>query len=138
MEEGYSLAAAGYVEMNPARAGFVQRPEEYGWSSAAAHKAGDDVLVKVAPLPQLVGDWRAFLSEAANEDGILLLKKHERTGRPLGRQRFAVGLEKSLGRRLLRQPPGPKRKNGIRMNGDSGNKYGVPGIDGIEKINGAG
>ena len=115
MEEGYSLAAAGYVEMNPARAGFGQRPGECGWSSAAAHKAGrDDVLVKLVPLQQLVGDWRAFLSEAANEDGILLLKKHERTGRPLGRQRFAVGLEKSLGRRLLRQPPGPKRKNGIK------------------------
>ena len=109
------LAAARVVEMNPVRAGFVQRPEEYGWSSAAAHMTGrDDVLVKVVPLPQLVGDWRAFLSEAANEDGILLLKKHERTGRPLGRQRFAVGREKSLGRRLLRQPPGPKRKNGIR------------------------
>jgi putative transposase len=115
MEEGYLLAAARYVEMNPVRAGFVQRPEEYGWSSAAAHLAGrDDVLVKVAPLQQLVGDWRAFLSEAGNEDGIMLLKRHERTGRPLGSQRFVVGLEKSLGRRLLRQPPGPKRKNGIR------------------------
>jgi hypothetical protein len=65
-------------------------------------------------LKQLVGDWGAFLSEAGNEDGIMLLKRHERTGRPLGSQRFVVGLEKSLGRRLLRQPPGPKRKNGIR------------------------
>jgi putative transposase len=74
----------------------------------------DDVLLKVAPLRQLVGDWRTFLSEAINEDGIMLLKKNERTGRPLGSQRFVAGLEKNLGRRLLRQSPGPKRKNGIR------------------------
>jgi len=114
MDEGYLLAAAMYIEMNPVRAGLVQRPEEYGWSSAGAHIAGrDDVLVKVFPLQQLVGDWGAFLSEAVNEDRILLLKRHERTGRPLGSQRFVVGLEKSLGRRLLRQPPGPKRRNGI-------------------------
>ena len=70
--------------------------------------------MKVAPLQQLVGDWRAFLSEAVNEEGIQLLKKHERTGRPLGSQRFVVGLEKIAGRGLLRQAPGPKRKNGIR------------------------
>jgi len=115
MEERYLLAAARYVEMNPVRAGLVQRPEEYGWSSAAAHMAGrDDVLVKVAPLQQLVGDWGAFLSEAVNEEGIMLFKRHERTGRPLGSQGFVVGLEKSLGRRLLKQVPGPKRKNGIR------------------------
>jgi putative transposase len=86
MEERYLLAAARYVEMNPVGAGLVQRPEEYCWSSAAAHMAGrDDALVRVAPLGQLVGDWRAFLSEAVSEDGIMLLKKHERTGRPLGR-----------------------------------------------------
>jgi putative transposase len=115
MEERYLLTAARYVEMNPVRAGLVKRAEEYGWSSAAAHMAGrDDVLVKVAPLQELVGDWRAFLSEPIDEDGVMLLKKHERTGRPLGSQRFVIGLEKILGRGLLRQAPGPKRKNGVR------------------------
>jgi len=104
------LAAVRYIELNPVRAAIVARPEEYGWSSAAAHMAGrDDLLVKVAPLQKLVLDWRSFLSEPIDEKEIMLFRKHERTGRPLGSEGFIVRLEKSLGRTLRRQPPGPKR-----------------------------
>jgi putative transposase len=110
MEERYLLAALRYTKLNPVRAALVRRPEEYRWSSAAAHIAGrDDLLVKIAPLQQLVRDWRSFLSEPVDENEIMLLKKHEGTGRPLGSQSFIVGLEKSLGRTLRRQPPGPKK-----------------------------
>lgn len=110
MEERYLLAAVRYIELNPVRAAIVARPEEYGWSSAAAHMAGrDDLLVKVAPLQKLVLDWRSFLSEPIDEKEIMLFRKHERTGRPLGSEGFIVRLEKSLGRTLRRQPPGPKR-----------------------------
>jgi putative transposase len=69
----------------------------------------DDLLVKIAPLQQLVPDWRSFLSECVDEKEIMLLKKHERTGRPLGGQSFIVGLGKSLGRTLRRRRPGPKK-----------------------------
>ena len=68
MEERYLLAAVRYIELNPVRAALVGRPEEYRWSSAAAHMAGrDDLLVKIAPLQQLVLDWRSFLSEPLDE-----------------------------------------------------------------------
>jgi len=110
MEERYLLAAVRYIELNPVRAALVRRPEEYRWSSAAAHIAGrDDLLVKIAPLQQLVRDWRSFLSEPVDENEIMLLKKHEGTDRPLGNQSFIVGLEKRLGRTLQTQPPGPKK-----------------------------
>jgi hypothetical protein len=33
MDEAYLLAAVRYVEMNPVRAGIIQRPEDYPWSS---------------------------------------------------------------------------------------------------------
>ena len=57
MDEDHLLTAARYVELNPVRAGLVQAPSRYRWSSAAAHlRRRDDVLVQVAPLLQ--SPWR--------------------------------------------------------------------------------
>ncbi|MDX8410293.1 MAG: transposase, partial [Mariprofundaceae bacterium] len=51
MDEHYLLSAVRYVELNPVHANMVDRPEEYPWSSAKAHLAGqDDALVKVGPM----------------------------------------------------------------------------------------
>jgi len=109
MEERYLLAAARYIEMNPVRAGLVDRPGEYPWSSAAAHTLGcDDRLVKVSPLLELVDDWGKFIGEQIAERDVSLLRRHERTGRPLGGERFIDGLERVLSRRLRKQKPGPK------------------------------
>ncbi len=37
MNERHLLAAVRYVEMNPVRAGLVERPEDWEWSSARYH-----------------------------------------------------------------------------------------------------
>ena len=51
-----------FVELNPVRAGLVNSPRQYRFSSAAAHQRGaDDALVRVRPLLQLAPDWRRFL-----------------------------------------------------------------------------
>ena len=110
MDETYLLAAARYVEMNPVRAGLAKRPEDYPWSSARAHMEGrDDSLVKVAPLLEIVGDWRTFLDVPATDDPDLL-RRHERTGRPLGGETFVERLEAELKRNLRPQKPGPKKQ----------------------------
>src|SRR5512140_2761581 len=58
MDEEYLLACARYVERNPVRAGLCRRPQDYAWSSAAAHLSRkDDVLVRVKPLLELVPSW---------------------------------------------------------------------------------
>jgi len=110
MDEGYLLAAARYVEMNPVQAGMVKAAEEYPWSSARAHIEGnDDILVKVKPLLDIVGDWRCFLattSEVDAED----FRKHERSGRPMGNANFVEKLEVGLERLLHPLKPGPKRR----------------------------
>ena len=50
LDERYLLTAARYVELNPVRAGLVEAPTRYRWSSAAAHARGqDDGVVTVAP-----------------------------------------------------------------------------------------
>ena len=86
MNADYLLAAARYVERNPVRATLVDKPEANGWSSARAHLAGG-----------LAADDHAAL------------RAHERTGRPLGDERFVERLESALGRRLKKQKPGPKK-----------------------------
>jgi len=44
------------------------------------------------------------------EKGIKEIRRHERTGRALGRDGFVNGLEKALGRTLRHQKSGPKGK----------------------------
>lgn len=111
MDEKYLLAAARYIEYNPVRSGLVEKPEDYPWSSANAHLSGiDDDLVNVAPLLQIAGDWRAFLLQDMPDQETNALKRHERTGRPLGGAEFVDHIEKKLGRILRPQKPGPKKK----------------------------
>ena len=82
MDEDHPLTAARYVELNPVRAGLVQAPSRYRWSSAAAHLRGrDDVLVQVAPLLQMAPNWRRLLTSAIREEE---LKALLRTSVPAG------------------------------------------------------
>ncbi|MDP6516470.1 MAG: transposase [Alphaproteobacteria bacterium] len=111
MDEDHLLACARYVERNPSRAKLVRRVRDWRWSSARAHLAGtDDGLVTVAPLLDLIGDWRAHLGAApATEDAtVAAIRSHARTGRPLGAATFIKQLEKLTGRALQRNKPGPK------------------------------
>lgn len=56
------------MELNPVRAWLVARPETYPWSSAGAHlEGGDDALVKVSPLVEIVWDRLAFLGQGVRE-----------------------------------------------------------------------
>lgn len=111
MDESYLLAAARYVEMNPVRAHLVADAVSWPWSSARAHLAGkDDDLVKVAPLLEIAGDWKLFLAGAEAEEQTNDIRKHERTGRPLGSEGFIEKLESALERTLKRGKPGPKEK----------------------------
>jgi putative transposase len=109
MDEGYLLAAARYVETNPVRAKLVREAQRWRWSSAAAHLAGkDDGVVQVRPLLEMAGDWQSFLKEQVTQGELARFRGHERTGRPLGDERFVKRLEKMLKRVLARRRPGPK------------------------------
>ena len=112
MDNAYLLAAARYIEYNPARAGLAEKPWEYRWSSAGAHLARkDDELVKVSPLLKIAGDWHSFMSEDISEKEVKELRRHERIGRPLGREHFVSTIEEKLGRSFSLQKPGPKKKD---------------------------
>jgi putative transposase len=111
MDENHLLAAARYIERNPVRAGLVQEPWSYKWSSAEAHARGaDDKLVRVDPLLEMVKDWHGFIEEDITGKEMDRFRQHERTGRPMGDVDFIEGIEKSSGRVLRPKKPGPKKK----------------------------
>jgi len=110
MDEDYLLAAVRYVELNPIRARMVSRPEEWRWSSASAHLSGiDDRLVKVQPMLDRIPDWRTLLA-SGDERLYEEVRRHERTGRPLGNDRFICRVSQLLGRDLEIKRAGRKKK----------------------------
>ena len=110
MDPPYLLACVRYIENNPVRANLVKQPEQWAWSSAAAHITGEnDRLVSVEPMLSMIpGNWRQFLAGTQQADEMLAIRKHERTGRPLGDAVFVEGLEEKLGMALKPKKPGPK------------------------------
>jgi len=90
----------------------VRKPEAWPWSSAEPHMEDrDDLLVKTKPLCTLVQkSCREFLAHEVLESDIERLRKHERTGRPLGGDAFIEKMEHLLNRGLKSQKPGPKKE----------------------------
>jgi len=53
MDEDYAFYALRYVEANPVRAGLVERPGGWPWSSAAERDRGTaDGLIRLAGIPE--------------------------------------------------------------------------------------
>jgi putative transposase len=112
MDDVWLLRAARYIGLKPVRAKVGRAPWRWKWSSAAAHvEAKDGGLVRTAPLLERAGcGWKEFLAGGLDPDEAERLRRHERTGRPLGGVEFVQRLEKALNRRLRKQKPGPKRR----------------------------
>jgi putative transposase len=66
-------------------------------------------------LLELVDDWGRFIGGQIAERDVSLLRRHERTGRPLGGESFIDWLERALSRRLRKQKPGPKPNRRTRQ-----------------------
>ena len=116
MDEPHLLAATRYIALNPVSAELVSRAEDWPWSSARAHLAGeDDELATVAPLRALIPDLPALLTAPADPATTARIARAPTIGRPLGAPEWIAALERQLGRRLARGKPGPKP----RMDGDT-------------------
>lgn len=110
MDEAHFVTALRYVSLNPVRARLVERPADWRWSSVQAHLAGkDDVLVKVAPALERVGDFAAFLGEDCDEAlSYAALRRAESVGRPVGSPEWLADMETRTGRTLTPGKRGPK------------------------------
>jgi len=115
LRENHLWAAVRYVEMNPVRAGMVERAEEYPWSSAAAHCGlrDDPVLTADFPPAGVVEDWQSWLRDGPeDQEAYETIRKQTRTGRPCGSLKFLDQLEGLLGRVLHPKKPGRPKKGG--------------------------
>ena len=109
MDEPHLLAAARYIALNPVVARLVSRAEDWPWSSARAHLAGeDDELAPVAPLRALIPDFAALLTAPADPATTARIERAPTIGRPLGAPEWIAALERRLGRPLAPGKPGPK------------------------------
>jgi len=95
-----SVVVHGY----PVRAGIVESPERWPWSSAAAHCgfASPDPILEMEHWSKRwrAGEWRCYLAEAESPTELAALRSLTHTGRPLGSPEFVAELEASMLRPL--------------------------------------
>ena len=121
LDNPHTLASARYIERNPVRAGLVEHPEQFPWSSARAHAGNtEDGIIEKSPLTEEVRDWVSFINHVDHEETIMRLKRSLATGRPIGDEAFIKRLENMTGRQLT------KRKPGRKASGDSPGGIQVP------------
>ena len=121
LDDAHREAALCYVDANPVRAGMVARAEDYRWSSAACHCGGadDSGLLDAAAWGREfpAATWQQVLSERTDAS-CDALRRHTRSGRPLGTDSFLSQIESALGRRVRALPVGRPRGYRKKKNGE--------------------
>jgi len=111
LDPRYFRNAVRYVELNPVRAGLVERAEAYEWSSAQAHcgRRSDPFVagpLRIAPFAD-IEDWSAWLARGLDRESLAALRDNTLGNLPCGSPDFIHGLEETSGLRLTRRKPGP-------------------------------
>jgi len=112
LDETHLYAAVRYVENNPVRAGIVNNPEEYKWSSARGHinRGSDPLLSGEFYLAEEIEDWQGYLREQGEKVFIDNIVKSVQSGRPCGDENFVKQVEQKIGKSLKVLPKGRPRK----------------------------
>jgi len=117
LDETHFWAALRYTELNPVRASIVAQPDDYAWSSAAAHCGSrPDEWLQMTPwfVSWTPTAWREYLGALGSERDAAAVRAHTHTGRPLGGTDFVARLEKVLNRRLAPAKGGRPAKPEVR------------------------
>jgi putative transposase len=114
--EEYLFQLYRYIELNPVRAGIVDHPSKYPWSSFMHNATGrDDDVISPHPLyTELAPNardrqagYRGLLGAALSDEAIALIRDAATAGLPVGPEAFHRRIERELGIRLA-APPGRK------------------------------
>ena len=126
-EEAYVLACYRYIELNPVRAGMVNHPAEYRWSSYRVNAQDESSTFLTAhPLYMALGADDASRSHAYRElfryqlnPGMVDEIRAATNGNyVLGSSRLQEKIASSLGRRVTRGQSGRPRKRREPESGD--------------------
>lgn len=115
--ESYLLLCQRYIELNPVRAGMVESPGDYHWSSYRANGDGKPaacwtahpvyLALGTAPAERALAYRRLFLGQI--DEGLVgEIRKATQQGMALGSERFKAEVESLAGRRVVHLRRGPK------------------------------
>jgi len=124
--ERYLIACHRYIELNPVRAGLVERPAQYQWSSYRANAFGarDPLVTPHESFHALGPDarawrraYRALVEEGLPDSTLNEIRDATNGGWALGNDRFREEIAELVGRRAQRATRGrpPRRKDEIRI-----------------------
>ena len=120
--ERYVMACYRYIELNPVRAGMVETPEAYRWSSFGANGRGtyDPLVTPHDAYQQLamhtadrLATYRALVSEGMPEEDMTAIRTYVQRQRALGSAKFQAQIEQQLQRRAGIGRPGRPRKEKV-------------------------
>jgi putative transposase len=115
--ERYFFTCQRYIELNPVRAGMVQHPKEYKWSSYVTNGEGKSSSIFTPhPLYLALGDttaeranrYRALFEGTIDGHDLDEIRDSVNKGLALGSVGFKLQIEKITGRRVQPLKPGPK------------------------------
>ena len=120
--ERYLLACMVYLDLNPVRAGLVQQPADYAWSSHE-HWLGlrNDRWLAPHALYWALGNtpfareaaYASMLQEGQSQQVERLLADAALSGWALGSPEFVQGLQQQTPRRIIKSKPGRPRKTPV-------------------------
>ena len=105
----YMLLAMRYIEVNPVRAGMVEHPAEYRWSSYVANALGESSAIlryqeeylALGKTSQIrCAAYKALFNEFTNVDEQELIRQSLNSGTPLGSDQFKKNIEKVSGYKI--------------------------------------
>jgi len=114
--EQYLLTCYRYIELNPVRAGMVEHPDEYPWSSYRFNALGepDNVVIPHELYQRLGADgparqasYRALFDQYIDDRTLSDIRKATNNAWVLGNDRFRQSIEE-----LTQRQAGPKLKGG--------------------------
>jgi putative transposase len=115
LDETHLVLAARYIERNPVRAGLVEKPWQWPWSSALLHineKKSSSIELEdlFGIIGMSCGSWKKYINSTEEKNFLQRIRRYTFTGRPLGRTDFIERLETQFGRKLCAPLMGrPKR-----------------------------
>ncbi len=110
-DEAYLLACMRYIELNPVRAGMVDHPGDYRWSSYATNARGATALLRLAPHERYLAlgrdaasrqrAYRALFRHALAAEQVHEIRQMANSCLVLGNDRFRQQIAALTGQRTV-------------------------------------
>jgi len=105
----YLLACYRYIELNPVRAGIVEHPSEYRWSSYRHHAVElseypicphSEWLALGSSVEERRKRYAKLVADGLKDDEVKVFRRCARKGLPTGSKQFTAEIEEALARRI--------------------------------------